>query len=160
MQGVAILRKGSIANPFRQTPLAGTVHGPRLPAPLAGSAVVAVALLEKLDPGSRAPEESRWRTGPSPRRPSSSGGSASCPRRRPGGPSSRSCRACRSVRSGVYLSHEINGLGRPTPSNPGIDFKRVFSPLSNLDHPRKNPPAATGGPENAIHGGEPWTAYL
>ena len=29
------------------------------------------------------------------------------------------------------LTNEINGLGRPTPSNRGIDFKRVFSPLSN-----------------------------
>ena len=32
---------------------------------------------------------------------------------------------------GVGLTNEINGLGRPTPSNRGIDFKRQSTRLSN-----------------------------
>ena len=33
--------------------------------------------------------------------------------------------------AGVGLTNEINGLGRPTPSNRGIDFKRQSTRLSN-----------------------------
>ena len=45
------------------------------------------------------------------------------------------------------LTNEINGLGRPTPSNRGIDFKRVFSPLSNLKRAQKKARrVVTGGP--------------
>ena len=48
---------------------------------------------------------------------------------------------------GVVLTNEINGLGRPTPSNRGIDFKRVFSPLSNLKRAQKKARrVVTGGP--------------
>ena len=35
------------------------------------------------------------------------------------------------------LTNEINGLGRPTPSNRGIDSKGEFSPLSNLKRAQK-----------------------
>ena len=81
-----------------------------------------------LPPG---PAGSRSRTGRCPRRPCATCGSAACPRRRLGGPSSRASPSSPPGRPGVDLSHEINGLGRPTSSNRGIDSKGELSQLSN-----------------------------